>query len=836
MCEPDRLRRVWGVSNLVFVMDAIFDDDHTLLARFVESGDQPSFTGLVHRHGQLVFGVCYRILQNRHDAEEAAQAAFVQLAVKARKIDSGRPLAPWLHTVARQKALDSYKSRQRRNRRLEQQQRYTMNEGMAGEPRQVIESEQRALELVIDEAIESLPEMYRAVVVLHYIYGETLAMVADKLNCKPSTVSMRLTRAKEKLGKFLTRRGVAAAGFTGAMMSSLNASVPGLDSNFGATTYQAATTAVESAGSVGFLEMLVSSKQAVASGIGIAALAGAASFLPMDKSEEVAEPADELMESVSVPSEVAVEVPDEAEDPFDFVLTRAGFEDARHAQLYNYIHENIERLDELRNDRDETLLQAAVRRGNCVGSFLLLYYGADPNVVDNDQESPLMRAMRLHGADSELIRDMLIFKGADVNTHNRFGDTALIIAVEKGHYKNVEFLLWMGAELHPGSASFSRYPKALARELGHKRIAGILDQLEYTEHTYPAVEASDDGEESANQRVPQFVKRAMIEAANRADLARLEALVEQGGDINTRYKNERTLLHIATQKEYAEVLTYLIMMGADVNALDQRGMSPILTCSGGMGFGWEWCRYMLLLAGANLDIEIKNGHNSLTLAASHGNGHPLQLAIWMGVDPDARTKHGTAMHIASKSGRHRIVEQLQRNGVTEAPYSSDDPVWLIHNATKQSDLETLQELVAAGVSLDTPDERGHSPMVNAIHYRRIHAAQFLLRNGADPNFLLPNETTALNASISWNYWQIHRFREELLRAGADPNLVDKKGRTPLIQACRGNGRMVPTITQLLVYGADINYRDDSGKRAIDYARESAHDEVETYLIEMGAEL
>jgi ankyrin repeat protein len=214
---------------------------------------------------------------------------------------------------------------------------------------------------------------------------------------------------------------------------------------------------------------------------------------------------------------------------------------------------------------------------------------------------------------------------------------------------------------------------------------------------------------------------------------------------------------------------------------------------------------------------------------------PLQLAIWMGVDPSATTRQGTAMQIASKAGYQRIVEQLQRNGVTEAPYSSNDPVWQIHTAARQSDLEKLGQLIKSGISPDLPDEKGINPMINAIHARRIDAAQFLLDTGSDPNFKRPDdESTPLRATVSWNYWEVHRFREKLLRAGADPNLVDKNGRTPLTHACIGNGRLVQTVPQLLLFGADINHQDKYGKTPLDYALESAEDEIATYLVEMGA--
>ena len=133
-------------------------DDFSLLNQFIELGDQLSFTELVDRHGRLVMGVCYRILENQHDAQDATQATFVQLALKAKKIDSQRPLAAWLYTVARHKALDSYKMRQRRAAHIDEQTNYAMRNEFTAYSPQMLKSEEEALSAVLDSAIASFPK------------------------------------------------------------------------------------------------------------------------------------------------------------------------------------------------------------------------------------------------------------------------------------------------------------------------------------------------------------------------------------------------------------------------------------------------------------------------------------------------------------------------------------------------------------------------------------------------------------------------------------------------------------------------------------------------------
>jgi RNA polymerase sigma factor (sigma-70 family) len=215
---------VWGplgmtsmaLGSVARQLGSLFEDgsaaglsDRQLLERFTARGgpaDEAAFAVMVARHGPMVLGVCRQLLGDHHHAEDAFQAVFLVLARQARSIRDPELLGTWLYGVALRTARTS-RGRIARRRRTEQRgaaRQSTAGPGLAAD-RAMLEREQAE---ALHREIERLPSTFRVPVVLCYFEGLTLDEAAQRLRRPVGTVRSRLARARVKLRRGLTRRGI----------------------------------------------------------------------------------------------------------------------------------------------------------------------------------------------------------------------------------------------------------------------------------------------------------------------------------------------------------------------------------------------------------------------------------------------------------------------------------------------------------------------------------------------------------------------------------------------------------------------------------------------------
>jgi RNA polymerase sigma factor (sigma-70 family) len=213
--------------------------DRQLLDRFTAQRDvaaEAAFTALVRRHGPMVLRVCGELLGDRHHAEDAFQAVFLILARKARAIRDPDLLGNWLYGVAlRTSRCAKLRLAQRcRNEEAGSLVHVSSRVAVASAEQSFLAGEQAEM---LQNEIGRLPRAFRLPVVLCYFEGLTVHEAARRLRCSHGTIRSRLARARDKLRRGLTRRGVILPA------TALAAALPPRSASASVTSHLCETTA-----------------------------------------------------------------------------------------------------------------------------------------------------------------------------------------------------------------------------------------------------------------------------------------------------------------------------------------------------------------------------------------------------------------------------------------------------------------------------------------------------------------------------------------------------------------------------------------------------------------
>lgn len=178
------------------------DRPHYLVRRCL-AGDQRAMLELVERYQGQVFGLCYRMLRHREDAEDAAQETFVRALRNLRSWDSQRDFEPWLLAIAGNRCRTALARRMRRP-----------NVSSLVEPVVEQRPDQHAARHLAEEvelALETLRPQYRQVFLLFHEQELSYAAIAEVLQCPIGTVRTWIHRARRKLIRQLQTRQVVGS-------------------------------------------------------------------------------------------------------------------------------------------------------------------------------------------------------------------------------------------------------------------------------------------------------------------------------------------------------------------------------------------------------------------------------------------------------------------------------------------------------------------------------------------------------------------------------------------------------------------------------------------------
>lgn len=168
------------------------------LIELAQNGDRNAFGELVRRHYQGVILVVYRMCGDTGLAEDAAQEAFIRAWVNLPSYQPRSSLRNWLYRIAVNAALDVL--RRKPEESIEDEEVLMVPDQAVGPETALIEKEQAA---VLQQAMKSLPDAARSVLVLREYGGLSYQEIAGVLDVPIGTVMSRLNYARNRLREVL---------------------------------------------------------------------------------------------------------------------------------------------------------------------------------------------------------------------------------------------------------------------------------------------------------------------------------------------------------------------------------------------------------------------------------------------------------------------------------------------------------------------------------------------------------------------------------------------------------------------------------------------------------
>lgn len=265
-------------------------------------------------------------------------------------------------------------------------------------------------------------------------------------------------------------------------------------------------------------------------------------------------------------------------------------------------------------------------------------------------------------------------------------------------------------------------------------------------------------------------------------------------------------LHYATLNSNVNDVKRLIELGVNVNL---RGVDGLTALHFAAMINRSDILQLLLDAGADPNLNDDNGYNALAMAS---NWYYIEH-----MDDGASTQAQINARVRAAKASHYIVTRM----LIDAGSSLKEPTgWTpLGYAIDNNDVDTVNLLIASGVDLNHPGNCIHSPLEMACRKQNQHIVISLCNAGADTN-----EKELLHRIINITSMSVLAL---MLHVIEDINAVDNIGCTALHYACLAKN--INAVWMLLKAGADPKIIDKEGRTALGMEIENGNDGIVAFM-------
>lgn len=285
-------------------------------------------------------------------------------------------------------------------------------------------------------------------------------------------------------------------------------------------------------------------------------------------------------------------------------------------------------------------------------------------------------------------------------------------------------------------------------------------------------------------------------------------------------KNDETPLMRAVRGSFESTARLLIKKGADLEARDRRGMTPLLWACRGPG-GAKMIE-LLLEHHANVEAMDYRGETPLTRASESGDEEMVKLLLKYHANtngPDG--SEGKTPLVWAIEGKQEATIKLLLEKQADIHLKSKQGFTALTMACEMGQVNLVKDLLKRGADVESRTAFGYSALATACINGHEPIVQVLLENHADIESRSDSGFTPL--SLTWQYGGAYKpeaasIAALLLRAGADIEGKDARGTSVLASvAAFGNPH---GVRWLIKNGADIESRDEEGRTPLAWAAAS----------------
>jgi RNA polymerase sigma-70 factor (ECF subfamily) len=172
--------------------------DISALLRRARAGDEGAFEAIVNLYSRRIVGYCHRMVGQ--GAEDLAQEVFVKLFLALDRLDTERPLAPFIFRIAHNHCLDALRRKKVPTVPLvkgEEEGREVQHADERPTPEELAQSAEAMR--AVEEALESIPAEQRSARIMWHVEGMTYEEISATLGLPMGTIKARIHRGRERL-------------------------------------------------------------------------------------------------------------------------------------------------------------------------------------------------------------------------------------------------------------------------------------------------------------------------------------------------------------------------------------------------------------------------------------------------------------------------------------------------------------------------------------------------------------------------------------------------------------------------------------------------------------